>query len=426
MQVRKHWIVVSLLCLGGAISYLDRAALSIAAPLIAKDLKLDPSHLGIVLSSFFIGYAPLCFVGGYLSDRIGPKRVLIGAMLFWSLFCGLTATATSLVALVTIRIFFGMGEGPFVANINKLVSNWFERKQQATAIAISNAGMPLGAALAGPVVGFLAVREGWHFAFISIAILGVLWVLLWAAFAADRPSRSGEQSEENSRRSGTVESPIAQKSLAYYLLKPSTITTAYAFFGYAYVQFFFLTWFPSYLTTAHGLSIKSMAVATVFPWVGNIVGLIIGGLVSDLLFRLTGRAIFSRKLILTTCLAAGAICIALMATVKDATSAVVLMSLGAFFMAATYNTYFAIVLDTVEKARVGAIGGFVHFVSNLAGIVAPLLTGYLVQWSGDFRSAFMLTGLIAASGALLVLVFVRAPRVQRGVVDSTQSSNALP
>lgn len=424
MQLEKRWLVVGLLFLGGCISYLDRAALSIAAPLIAKDLKLDPSQLGIVFSAFFIGYAPLCFVGGYLSDRLGPKRVLVGAMLFWSLFCGLTATATSVVGLITLRVLFGMGEGPFVANINKLVSNWFARKQQASAIAIANSGMPLGAALAGPVVGFLAVQTGWHIAFVSISILGLLWVSLWAMFASDRPPVGSDGEQDMKAGDKVTDKAPAQKPLSYYLLRPSTIVTAYAFFGYAYVQFFFLTWFPSYLTTAHGLSIKSMSVATVFPWIGNITGLLLGGVLSDFLFRVTGRAVFARKVILVTSLALGAVCIALMATVKDATSAVVLMSCGAFFMATTYNTYFAIVLDTVEKQRVGAIGGFVHFISNLAGIVAPLLTGFLVQWSGNFHSAFLLTGSIAASGSLLVLLFVRAGVPQALVVVSAESSRA--
>ncbi|WP_321792551.1 MFS transporter [Burkholderia pyrrocinia] len=411
MEGRKRWLLVLLLFVGGSISYLDRAALSIAAPLIARDLHLDAAGLGIIFSSFFIGYAPLCFVGGYLADRVGPKKVLIASMLIWSLFCGLTATASSLLALVALRIVFGMGEGPFVANINKVVSNWFSRRQQATAIAIANAGMPLGAALAGPVVGFLAVSAGWQKSFVVIAAFGVVWVLVWAYFAQDKPGESAVARDEHAviDVDSDVSPEMSATPLSHYLLLPSTLATAFAFFGYAYVQFFFLTWFPSYLTMAHGLPIKTMAVATVIPWIGNVSGLIIGGVVSDALFRRTGRAVWARKMVLTTSLSMGAICVALTGTVSGAAGAVALMSAGAFFMATTYNTYFAIVLDTVEKHRVGAIGGFVHFISNLAGIVAPLLTGFLVKWSGNFHAAFMLPGAVAIAGALLVAIFVRAP-----------------
>jgi len=91
MLTRARWLVGGLMFLGGMINYLDRSALSVAAPFVAKDLHLDPARLGIVFSSFFWGYALFCFVGGYASDRFGPKRVYAVAMLVWSLFCGLTA-----------------------------------------------------------------------------------------------------------------------------------------------------------------------------------------------------------------------------------------------------------------------------------------------------------------------------------------------
>jgi MFS family permease len=141
-------------------------------------------------------------------------------------------------------------------------------------------------------------------------------------------------------------------------------------------------------------------------------GLVAGGYVCDWLVKKTGRPIYSRKLLLITSLGAGAACIAVTGLVTGLTSAVALMAIAVFFMYASFNTYFAIVLDTVEKRRVGAVGGFVHFIANLAGIVAPALTGFLVQWTGNFTSAFVLTGVIAALGAIFVAIFVRAPKTQ--------------
>ena len=123
MFKRVRWLMVFLLFLAGMINYLDRSALSVAAPLLTKDLGLDPAQLGIVFSSFFFGYALFCFVGGWAADRFGPKRVFIVSMTVWSVFCGLTAAATGLVSLLLIRVVFGMGEGPFSSTVNKLVSN---------------------------------------------------------------------------------------------------------------------------------------------------------------------------------------------------------------------------------------------------------------------------------------------------------------
>jgi ACS family hexuronate transporter-like MFS transporter len=421
MTQRPRWVLVTLLFVGGMISYLDRAALSITAPLISRDLHLDPAQLGIVFSSFFVGYALFCFVGGYASDRFGPKKVLSISMLVWSLFCGLTAGVFSIASLLVVRVIFGMGEGPYCANINKLVSNWFSRKDQATAIGVANSGQSFGAALAGPIVGFIAVSAGWRMSFVIIAAVGVLWVLAWMAWAKDKPEvapESGldarqERAEMQPRAaSGVAGTTGAAEPLRVYLLRPAILATAFAFFGYAYILYFFLSWFPSYLTMAHHLSIQKMSVVSVIPWLVGTTGLVAGGFVCDWIYRKTGRAIFARKLVLIVSLAAGAICIAVTGTITDLTSAVALMAVAVFFMYASFNTYFAIILDTVEKRRVGAVSGFVHFIANLAGIAAPAATGFLVQWSGNFKSAFLLTGAIAALGALSVAVFVRAPREQ--------------
>ncbi|WP_454726742.1 MULTISPECIES: MFS transporter [Cupriavidus] len=412
METRSRWTLVWLLFVGGAISYLDRAALSITAPLVAQELHLDPAQLGIVFSSFFVGYALFCFVGGYAADRFGPKLVLTVSMLIWSLFCGLTATTVGLASLLVVRVIFGMGEGPFCANINKLVSNWFPRAQQASAIGIANSGQSLGAALAGPIVGFLAVSVGWRVSFVIIASIGLLWVISWLLLAKDKPEVAPDEPADASAAAPRETTPGTPTPLREYLLQPAILATAFAFFGYAYILYFFLSWFPSYLTMAHHLSIQKMAVVSVIPWAVGATGLIAGGLVCDYLYRRTGRALFARKIVLITSLGAGAACIAITGAVTELTSAVALMAIGVFFMYASYNTYFAIVLDTVEKERVGAIGGFIHFIANLAGIVAPTLTGFLVQWSGNFKSAFLLTGAIAALGALLVAACVRTPKRQ--------------
>ena len=111
MGMRMRWVLGALMFLAGMINYLDRSALGVAAPLIRQDLHLDPAQLGIVFSSFSFGYALFCFVGGYASDRFGPRNVLGVSMVVWSIFCGLTAIAWGVTSLLVLRILFGMGEG---------------------------------------------------------------------------------------------------------------------------------------------------------------------------------------------------------------------------------------------------------------------------------------------------------------------------
>jgi len=409
--MKYRWFIVFMLFLACAISYLDRAALSVAAPLIAKDLHLDAAHLGIVFSAFFVGYSLFCFIGGYAADRLGAKRVLVVAIALWSIFCGLTAVASSLATLLVIRVVFGAGEGPLATCTNKIISGWFERKEQTTAVGFANSGLQLGAALAGPVVGLMAVQWGWRIPFIVIGVIGVLWVAMWSIFSTDRPE--GNRWVRGALPSGpdvpALES-VAHRPLSFYLKSPTIWATSLAYFGYAYILYFFLSWFPSYLMMERHLSLSSMSVVNVIPWVLGFMGIALGGFISDQIFRWTGNALKSRKIVIVGGLLVAAACVACAGTATSVGAAVALMGITVFFMNLTLSVYWAIILDTVEPARMGGVGGFMHLLANTAGILAPILTGFLVQWTKVFTSAFLLSGGVALAGALAVAMFVRSPR----------------
>ena len=414
-----RWVVVGLLFLGGMINYLDRAALSVAAPLLSKELSLSPAELGMVFSVFFFGYAAFCFVGGYASDRIGGRNVFAIASVVWSVFCGLTAMVFSFGSLLVVRLIFGMGEGPYGSAANKLVSNWFPRRQQATAVGWANAGTPLGGALAGPIVGFIALSWGWRASFVIIAAIGLCWSAAWMLMVTERPEQNRHVSAAEAAEIA-ADQDVARGgpavSLGSLLARPAVLATAFAFFGYAYILYFFLSWFPTYLTTARHLSLQSMSFVSTIPWLLGFIGLAAGGSVSDAIFRVTGNAVRARKLVLVVGLLIAALCVALAGSVQTVQAAVGLMAVSVFFMYLTGNTYWAIILDTVERDRVGGVGGFVHLIANLAGIVSPSVTGFMVQATGgSYVGAFGLAGGIAVLGALSVAVLVRAPTGSAGL-----------
>jgi ACS family hexuronate transporter-like MFS transporter len=168
------------------------------------------------------------------------------------------------------------------------------------------------------------------------------------------------------------------------------VATALAFFGYNYILFFFLTWFPSYLTEAQHLSIKDMSLANVLPWFLGFVGLALSGILSDAIFRRTGKALEARKLVLTVCLGVAGLCVILAGLVHTAWSALALMSCAIFFLYLSGGTYWAILQDTVQGHQMGSVSGFIHMISNCAGIIGPSVTGLLVQGTGVFTSAFVL------------------------------------
>ncbi|SIO14038.1 MFS transporter [Paraburkholderia phenazinium] len=416
----QRWFVVALFFLAGVINYLDRSALSIAAPLIQKDLHFSHAQMGIVFSSFFIGYALFNFVGGVLSDRIGAKRVFGAAMGVWSIFCGATALAGGIVSLIVLRVLFGMGEGPFSSSNSKMVNNWFPRKEVASAIGVISSGTPLGGAIAGPVVGYMALRFGWRWAFVAIMLLGLAWLVLWVTMTTEHPQdhpRIAREEVELIKSGQADEHAISHAAdgerlgLGYFIRQPVILATACAFFAYNYVLFFFLSWFPTYLTEAHHLSLRDMSFATVIPWLLGSIGLAAGGFVSDGILRLTGKPLLSRKIVLGVCLGAAAVCVALAGRVASTQGAVALMSVSIFFLYVTGSVYWAVIQDTVPREHVGGVGGFVHLLANLAGVIGPAVTGFIVQAThGAYGSAFVLAGAIAVLGALCSLVWIREPR----------------
>jgi MFS family permease len=261
--------------------------------------------------------------------------------------------------------------------------------------------------------------------------IGVLWVVMWSIFSTDRPegNRWIRGTTLQRSRAGVAlpaAESVAREPLSFYLKSPTIWATALAYFGYAYILYFFLSWFPSYLMMERHLSLSSMSIVNVIPWVLGFVGIALGGFISDLIYRWTGNALKSRKIVIVGGLLVAAACVACAGMATSVGAAVTLMGITVFFMNLTLSVYWAIILDTVEPARMGGVGGFMHLLANTAGIFAPILTGFLVQWTHVFTSAFILSGGVALAGALAVAVFVRAPKKLAKTHDSLNAKIAGP
>lgn len=406
----RHVVLAMLFC-AAFINYVDRAALSIAAPYITKEFNLSPTDMGFIFSSFFVGYALFNFVGGYLSDIYGPRKIFGGAMTIWSIFGGLTAGVFNFWSLYVVRVLFGLGEGPIGSGNNKTINNWFPAGERARAVGFATGGMSLGAALTGPIVGFMAINYGWRTPFIALMILGLIWTFVWAKLITDYPRENSRVSAEEVKEieaGQSKPSPMAAKlPLSYFLKQPTVLATAVAFFASNYILYFFLTWFPSYLVMAHNLSIKDMAIVSVIPWLVGFLGQVGGGFISDMVYKKTGNLMFSRKIVIVISLLASALGVGLSGMVTSVTSVVALMSVSIFFQYLTTANFWAVIQDTVRGENVGGVGGFVHFLSNLSGIIGPTATGYMVQTTGSFTIPFLVAGGLAIIGMLAIAFFVK-------------------
>lgn len=417
---KNYRVVIALLLFcAGMLNYLDRAALSVMAPLVKKDLGINDAQMGILFSCFFIGYCLFCFLGGWGADRFGPRRVYAWAATIWSLFCGATALVTGFGHLLIVRMLFGIGEGPMGTTTNKSIANWFPRQEVGRAVGFTNAGQPLGAAIAAPIVGLVGLNFGWRIAFVVIAALGFVWVASWLLLFRDKPEQHPRVSREESQlimqqrpASQTASTPQQdQHSLWRYVFSLPVLGVASAFFCFNYIQYFFLSWLPSYLTDFQHLDIKSMSIIGILPWLGATVGFLGGGVVCDMLYRRTQNFLLSRKLVIFVGLAVAALCVLLTAWSQSLAGAVTLITLASVFAYMTPQACWSLLQDIVPAGRIGTAGGFVHLLANLAGILSPGITGFLIQYGGGYHTAFVLASVLALAGMLLLALLVR----QKGV-----------
>ncbi|MFL9913704.1 MFS transporter [Paraburkholderia sp. RL17-337-BIB-A] len=413
---KYRWVIAALLFAASIIAFIDRAALSVAAPFVRADLHLSPAQMGTIFSAFFGGYALFCFVGGWASDRFGPKRTYAVSMLVWSVFCGLTATASSFTTLLILRIFFGVGEGPMGAVTNKTARNWFPPRETGIVMGLSpTGGNMVGAAFASPLVAALAIAFGWRMAFIVIMLLGLIWLSAWLWLMKDRPALSRRVGEaerqyiEAERGEATADTREVMP-LGYYLRSPLVLGIAFAFFASNYILYFFLSWLPSYLVDVRHLDIRSMSIIGSIPWMMGLPGCALGGVFSDRLLTRTGNPMFARKIIVVGGLLIGAVLLALSTQVTTTGAAVTLIAAITFLNATTPLACWALVQELVPSRRVGAVGGYVHFLSNLSGIIGPAATGYIIQYGGGYGASFVMASMVAAVAALVVCFFVRSPR----------------
>jgi sugar phosphate permease len=199
----------------------------------------------------------------------------------------------------------------------------------------------------------------------------------------------------------------------YYLFSVPVLGVAMPFFAFNYVLYFFLSWLPSYFTDYQHLDIKHMSVVGILPWLGATAGFVLGGIISDALYKRTGNVLFARKTVIIMGLGIAALCVLLVSRVDSLVPAVALISVASLFAFMTPQACWSLLQDIVPRDRIGATGGFVHLLANLAGILSPSITGFMIQYGAGYSSAFVLASALAVVGMLALWLAVREHNVAR-------------
>jgi MFS family permease len=396
----RSGIGFGLLYLAFLISYVDRAAISLALGQIGKDFNLGAADLGIVISAFFLGYAAMQVPGGWLADRFGSKLVVVAAIAMWSVFTVTTSFAWSLASLIVIRLIFGLTEGAFPAASIKAVTEMFDKPSHPKLSALLTSSNYAGSMLAPLIMAPLIIAFGWRQAFVVIGFAGVAFALVYFVLVPHIRPGSGIPPASAT--------PLAQVKTAgrrELLKNPFMWQLLTVWFGLSCVNKGLDSWMPVYLLQQRGLDLKAVGLLTPIPFLLATIATASGGWVMTTFFADREKYLLIGSATLTG--------VFVYAMYKSQTIAALIFfqSLAYFFKSFVLATVVALPTKVLPADQIGTGFGMVNFGGQSAGFVAPSIMGFLVSGTGSFDAAFdFLLVMTALAVAVATTIKTREPQ----------------
>lgn len=389
----KAALVVALLGLLVFINYVDRGNLATAGPLVKDELALTNTQFGILISAFFWAYAPAQLIAGWMAQRFNTYAVLTGGLVIWALATIGIGFSSGFLALLLLRLALGIGESVAFPCSSKLIAEQVPQEKLGMANAQIALGLTLGPAFGIFCGGLLMAAYGWRLSFILFGVLSLLWLIPWLRVQRDAGRHSAPL-------------PDRSPSLMEIMRCRSAWGTAIGHFCINYSFYFLLAWLPLYLVKTQGFTIAEMAEIGGIVYLLQAAGSVIAGRVSDGWIVAGMSPTRARKTMLVGgCLIIGACMIAVV--LGDWRVAIAALMVSGLAAGMTSSNTFAVGQTCAGPHAAGKWVGFQNFVGNIAGIVAPALTGYLVDTSGTFVSAFVIVAAVSVFGALCWGIVVR-------------------
>jgi MFS family permease len=403
MVGRRRWRIAILLGVGVLINYFDRVNLSVAHEALHHDFRISNTTYGYLLSAYVWTYATLQLPIGVLLDRFGVRLIGRISAFLWSIASFAAAGATSIASFFGARLLLGVGEAPtFPANA-KAIGYWFPGHERSLATALFDSAAKFASAIGVPLIGAALIAFGWR---ISFALTGVISFLFFIAFYfiyRDPKDDPGLTDEELSyiRDTGSgdqVHTGEGQPApLSYLLTQPKVLGLVAGFFAYNYCFYLFLTWLPSYFSALH-MNLQHSILFTSVPWIfGTITGVVIGGWLVDTLIQRGHDQNVVRKTVLITGTALG-LAVAGAIFTHDAVIATCWISISLGGLSAASPVGWSITSLIAPRDSVGKVAGILNFGNQLAGIIAPIATGYFAGPSNSFSRAFAAAAIILLLG----------------------------
>ncbi len=402
---RHRYLVLTMITLGIAVNYMDRAAMSVALPFIKEEFGMSDAIAGVVLSAFFWTYASGQLPMGYLAGRLGPRKMIALSSLTFGLATIGMGFAWGVASLIALRMLLGIGEAPGFPSAAQAVSQWFPRSERGFASGTFNNGNPIGSSLAVPFVAFLIALIGWRYSFVVVGAIAVTYgIVFWFFYRSPDESRSVSQAERDyitGDQGASAQDNENGEAISWgALFKQRTVwAMMIGFFCINFCAYFFVTWFPSYLVTTYNLSLLKLGIYGMIPGIASMVGGWTGGIVSDWLVRRGTDITLARKI----CLVGGLLGTSTIGlAVLSPTVGMALVALSASYFSSTFAAASVWCLPgdvAPANHHVGSIGGIQNAAANLAGIVSPILMGVITGMTSSFHIPLIIAGCVALVGA---------------------------
>ena len=388
----RHWVVVFAVTLA-ILAYIDRVCISQAAPIISRDLDLSKSQMGLVFSAFALAYAIFEIPGGWLGDWMGPRRVLMRIVMWWSIFTAATGGVWSFTSLWVTRFFFGAGEAGCFPNLTKAFTTWLPQNERVKAQGIMWMFARWGGAFTPPLVILTFQYVSWRWAFVMFGGLGVIWATFFYSWFRDNPRDQPsvnaaelalmEGSENLASGHGDVPWGKMVRSRSVWLLWAQ-------YFCISYPWYFYITWLPTYLQEYRHLTPLESSKYAILPLFFGGFGNLLCGFTSGHLARWTGSVKISRRITGTLGFFGAAMCLLLSMHLSSPLWGMIAMGFASFFNDLVMPGAWGSCMDIGGKYA-GTLSGSMNMMGNLAGFVAPAMGGYILQRTGGDWNLFLYT-----------------------------------
>jgi MFS family permease len=390
--------LVALLSVALLVNYADRGSLSVAAPLLREELGLSASEIGWVLGLFYWAYAPLQPVMGWCADRFGPARVLAAGFVLWSLATALTGVAGGLAALIVLRLAMGAGEATFYPSALSLLSRNVAVPHRARATATMQFGALIGPAAGALLGGWLMLLYGWRAMFLVMGGASLLWLVFWR-----RWMRREREAASTARPGDDPPYGLILRQRALWGGMIGTFCSNYAFY-------FVFSWLPLYLVSERGLSLAEMAPMTAAFYVADGASVLATGWLLDRWVRRGASLNRAYKTALALSSAGVGLCLIASSQVTAVAAAAAILLLTGVMDGLNSPANPSVTQTFAGPRATGRWMGLQNAVGNVAGMTAPVVTGYLVLANGNYTTALMLSGCVALFGLVAWLVIVPVVR----------------